>query len=85
MPEKLNVKVGTASESKPKAPPIQIKPTLPGVINWIKNKHLAPDLEVRMIAKAKRWPHTALSKFVEDFGANVIKIQKRRNDGELLS
>lgn len=81
MPEKLNVKVGAVGERKSKIPPIQLKPNLPGVINWIKAKHLAPDLEAKMIAKAKRWPHQALQTFVDNFGEYIIKIQKKRNSG----
>jgi len=78
MPEKLNVKV-SAPENKKDIPPIQIKPDLRGVINWIRAKNLEPTLEKAMIKKVQRWPHQALMKFVETFQDHVIKVQEKRN------
>ena len=77
MPEKMNVKV-SAPDAKKDVPPISIRPNLEGVIYWIKAKRLDPYTEAKMIKKAKRWPHEALSRFVEKFRDHVIKAQEGR-------
>jgi hypothetical protein len=77
MPEKLNVKVSAGSRVD--SPPIQKKPGLTEVINWIKNKKLEPEIETQMINKANRCPHQALQNFVDHFRDHIVRIQKKRN------
>lgn len=76
MKEKINLKAGIAGHQNRDSVPLHIKPTLKGVINWIKNKKLDPVTEEKMIKKVSRCPDSALENFVKNFQKHVIKSQK---------